>query len=212
MSATDKTTDEERAEVMALIDSRLQKIDSLEECVITGDKLHADAEAGVSACHPRMLATYSCAMKLTLNGRSIAPWINWSACNDSVKAKMYHRLSTLTSVERDRPFLRNKAKKSFEFSACEVETWTSFGRGPSGAKAGAGAAEPKSRALETGASRLNRRLHGRRDALAARASASPLVEKLVESAGCRSWPQINECNGDFSPVTVLRCRQLLGFH
>ena len=119
------------------------------------------------------------ATRLTSTGSSIAPWTNWSACNDSVKAKTYHRLSTLTSVGRDR-FLRNKAKKSLEFSVCEMEAWTLLCPSPGGAKAGAGAAEPKSRALETDASRLNGRLH------AAWGSSAVLASQGGDSDGrCR---------------------------
>jgi hypothetical protein len=45
-------------------------------------------------------------------------------------------------------------------AACALETWALFRRGPGRAKACTRAADPKSRALETDASRLNGRRHG----------------------------------------------------
>jgi hypothetical protein len=63
-----------------------------------------------SACRPRMQPTSSSATRLTLTTSSIALWTNWKVCNDSVKVKTYHRLSTLTSVGRDRPFCETKLR------------------------------------------------------------------------------------------------------
>jgi hypothetical protein len=57
------------------------------------------------------------ATRLIWTGNFIAPWTSSSVCNGSEEAKMFRRLSTSIWVGGPRLFLRNKAKKLFDFSS-----------------------------------------------------------------------------------------------
>src|ERR1700687_5828140 len=100
----------------------------------------------------------------------------------------WHGVSHYLGAKASQGVLRNRGEMRKSSLCFCLGTAALFGPGPSGAKASACATEPKSRALETDASRLNRRLHGGCDALGARTPHSPSVKELFDSAGCQLSP------------------------
>jgi hypothetical protein len=92
MKDTPSKTETANADVIAIIENRLERLGTFKEYVFEREKLALDAEARSPVFHPRRQPTSCSATNLTWTVSFIAPWISWSNSNDNGRAKSYRRL------------------------------------------------------------------------------------------------------------------------
>jgi hypothetical protein len=116
------TTEMSNADVVAILENRLEGLGALKEYVVERETLAEDAEArSLSLPSPSERTSYS-ATRLTLTGNFLAAWTNWNVCNGDAKAKTCRRLSMSIWVGGPRPFCETKPRTHL-FSLGGPLTW-----------------------------------------------------------------------------------------
>jgi hypothetical protein len=85
-------TETSNADVLAIIENRLERLGIIKEYVVDRERWRWTPRLEASACRPPAQPTSCSATNLSWTVSFIAPWTNWSACNDSGRAKMCRRL------------------------------------------------------------------------------------------------------------------------